>query len=283
MEVMALAINLAVNKRNAQLICEGHGLRVLMQRAFHYQDALIMKMIRNISQHDGEGTKNLFIEFIGDIADAVQRAEFEEFRVECLGILGNLNISDLDYVRMLEEYDLVPWMLERLRPGRSDDDLVLEIVVLLGTCASDTSAAMLICKSGLLTAMIDLLKAKQEDDEMVLQVVYVFHLLCSHEETRSFILQETDAVAYLIDLMHDKNPQVIKSKFEKKQALTNAKTCPSSKSQNLCKKCKIRKFLAFLATLFLYFHITGANLRVLPSKKVTSPCDQQQQQKLLNS
>ena len=46
LEIMALAINLAANKRNAQLICERHGLRVLMQRAFHYQDALIMKMIR---------------------------------------------------------------------------------------------------------------------------------------------------------------------------------------------------------------------------------------------
>ena len=65
LEVMALGINLAANKRNAQLICEGHGLRVLMQRAFHYQDALVMKMIRNISQHDGSGTKNQFIEFIG--------------------------------------------------------------------------------------------------------------------------------------------------------------------------------------------------------------------------
>jgi hypothetical protein len=37
LEIMSLAINLAANKRNAQLICEGHGLRVLMQRAFHYQ------------------------------------------------------------------------------------------------------------------------------------------------------------------------------------------------------------------------------------------------------
>ena len=46
-----------------------------MQRAFHYQDALIMKMVRNISQHDGM-TKTLFVEFIGDIADAVQRCFF---------------------------------------------------------------------------------------------------------------------------------------------------------------------------------------------------------------
>ena len=28
LEIMSLAINLAANKRNAQLICEGHGLRV---------------------------------------------------------------------------------------------------------------------------------------------------------------------------------------------------------------------------------------------------------------
>jgi len=56
--------------------------------------------------------------------------------------------------------------------------------------------------------MIDLLKAKQEDDEMVLQVVFVFHLLCSREPTRGFVLSETDAVAYLVDLLHDKNPQV---------------------------------------------------------------------------
>ena len=48
-------------------------LRVLMQRAFHYQDALIMKMVRNISQHDGM-TKTLFVEFIGDIADAIQES-----------------------------------------------------------------------------------------------------------------------------------------------------------------------------------------------------------------
>ena len=44
LEIMALAINLAANKRNAQLICEGHGLRVLMQRAFHYQASINLQM-----------------------------------------------------------------------------------------------------------------------------------------------------------------------------------------------------------------------------------------------
>ena len=52
-ELMALAINLATNKRNAQLICEGKGLRLLFKRAFKHKDSLLMKMLRNISQHDG--------------------------------------------------------------------------------------------------------------------------------------------------------------------------------------------------------------------------------------
>jgi hypothetical protein len=139
-----------------------------------------MKMIRNISQHDGP-TKHLFVEFLGDIADAVQRADGEDFRVECLGILGNLDLPDLDFERMLEEYSLVPWMKGRLEAAihgvdndeeeDAEDDLILEIVVFIGTCCSaDPAAAALICRSGMLAAMIDLLKAKQEDDEMVLQV-----------------------------------------------------------------------------------------------------------------
>lgn len=38
----------------------------------------------------------------------------------------------------------------------------------------------------------------------------MFHILCGHTETRNFLIRETEAVAYLIDLMHDKNPQVQK-------------------------------------------------------------------------
>lgn len=58
--LIALAVNLAANKRNAQLMCENDGLRKLVERAFQFQDCLLLKMIRNISQHDGP-TKMLFV------------------------------------------------------------------------------------------------------------------------------------------------------------------------------------------------------------------------------
>ena len=59
-ELMALCINLAANRRMAALICEGSGLKMLMTRAFKHRDSFIMKMLRNISQHDGD-TLSLFI------------------------------------------------------------------------------------------------------------------------------------------------------------------------------------------------------------------------------
>ena len=64
-------------------------------------------------------------------------------------------------------------MKQKLIPGNNrhgEDDLILEVVVFIGTCAKDTFAAQYICKSNTLECLIDLLKAKQEDDEIVLQV-----------------------------------------------------------------------------------------------------------------
>ena len=43
--------------------------------------------------------------------------EHEEFSLECLGILGNLTIPDLDYELLLREYDLVTWIKEKIQPG----------------------------------------------------------------------------------------------------------------------------------------------------------------------
>ena len=94
----------------------------------------------------------------------------DEFVLECVGILGNLTLPDLDFTRLLKEFEMVNWMRSRLMPNSWEDDLILEIVVFIGTCASDESAAIYLCKSDMLPSLIDLLKAKQEDDEIVLQV-----------------------------------------------------------------------------------------------------------------
>ncbi|XP_053543194.1 kinesin-associated protein 3b isoform X1 [Ictalurus punctatus] len=208
-ELISFCINLAANKKNAQIICEGNGLKMLMKRALKFKDPLLMKMIRNISQHDGP-LKQLFLDYVGDLAAQISPEEDEEFVIECLGTLANLTIPDLDWELLLREYNLVPYLKERLKPGSAEDDLILEVVILIGTVSMDDSCAAMLAKSGIIPALIELLNAQQEDDEFVCQIVYVFYQMVFHQATRDVIIKDTQAPAYLIDLMHDKNAEIRK-------------------------------------------------------------------------
>uniref|UniRef100_A0A7N8YB68 Kinesin-associated protein 3a n=1 Tax=Mastacembelus armatus TaxID=205130 RepID=A0A7N8YB68_9TELE len=175
-ELISLCINLAANKSNAQVMCEGTGLKMLMKRAVKLKDVLVMKMIRNLSQHNGP-TKSLFLDHVGDLAAQISEQEAEEFVIECLGTLANLTIPDLDWELVLKEYNLVPYLKNRLKPGSAEDDLILEVVIMIGTVSTDDSCAAMLAKSGIIPALIVLLN---------------------------------EAPAYLIDLMHDNNAEIRK-------------------------------------------------------------------------
>ena len=90
------------------------------------------------------------------------------------------------------------------------DDIVLDTIVYLGTCAYDELCALLFCRAKVVLSLIELLKDKQEDDEIVLQIIYVFQQILQHESTREYMINETESPAYLIDLMHDKNEAIRK-------------------------------------------------------------------------
>uniref|UniRef100_A0A7N8Y7T3 Kinesin-associated protein 3-like n=1 Tax=Mastacembelus armatus TaxID=205130 RepID=A0A7N8Y7T3_9TELE len=189
-ELISICINLAANIRNAQLMCEGNGLKMLMKRALKMKDCLLMKMIRNISQHDGL-TKPLFIDYVGDLAAEIRADEEEEWVLECLGTLANLTLPDLDWELVLREYNLVPYLKDRLKPGSAEDDLILEVVIMIGTVSIDDACAAMLAKSGIIPALIELLNAKQEDDEFVCQIVYVFYQMVFHQATRDVIIKDT--------------------------------------------------------------------------------------------
>ncbi|XP_038570903.1 kinesin-associated protein 3a isoform X1 [Micropterus salmoides] len=208
-ELLSLCINLAANKNNAQVICEGNGLKMLMKRAVKLKDGLVMKMIRNLSQHNGP-TKSLFLDHVGDLAAQISEVEAEEFVIECLGTLANLTLPDLDWALVLKEYNLVPYLKDRLKPGSAEDDLILEVVIMIGTVSMDDSCAAMLAKSGIIPALIELLNAQQEDDEFVCQIVYVFYQMVFHKATRDVLIKDTQAPAYLIDLMHDNNAEIRK-------------------------------------------------------------------------
>ncbi|XP_036317889.1 kinesin-associated protein 3, partial [Rhagoletis pomonella] len=208
LDLIALCINLSLNKRNAQIMVEGNRLHDLMDRAFKYQDSLLMKLLRNLSQQEALQPK--FIDYVGDLARILTICDDEAFVVECLGILGNLSLADLDYSQILQNFQLIPWIRDVLVPGAKLDDMVLDTIVYLGTCAHDELCALLFCRAKVVLSLIELLKAKQEDDEIVLQIIFVFQQILRHESTREYMIKETESPAYLIDLMHDKNAEIRK-------------------------------------------------------------------------
>ncbi|XP_052790502.1 kinesin-associated protein 3-like [Mya arenaria] len=233
-ELLALCINLAANKRTAQIICEGQGLKMLMKRAFKFRDPLLMKMIRNISEHDGP-TKNLFIDYISDLAEAVLNTEEEDFSLECLGVFGNLTIPDLDYELILKEYELIPWIKHKLQRGGAEDDWMLQVIILVGTVCNDDISARMLAETNIIQSLIELLNEKQEDDEMVCQIVYVFYQMIFHESTREVIIKDTQAPAYLIDLMHDKNAEI-------RKVCDNTLDIISEFDEEWAKKIQLEKF-----------------------------------------
>lgn len=62
---------------------------------------------------------HLLQDHVGDLAAQISEEEAEEFVIECLGTLANLTISDLDWALLLKEYNLVPYLKDRLKPGVS--------------------------------------------------------------------------------------------------------------------------------------------------------------------
>ncbi|PAA50977.1 hypothetical protein BOX15_Mlig016361g2 [Macrostomum lignano] len=209
-EVMSLAVNLACDPTLAEVLAgkDGKGIRIFMKRAFRFKDSVLMKMLRNISEHESEKLKMLFVNYISDLGRViVDPGDYgDDFALECLGILANLNIPDLDFRLIIEEYDLVEWIRKQLQPGaQTPDDVVLQVIILVGTICNDDSCARLLAEAQVVQTLIELLNAKQEDDEVVCQIVFVFYQLIFHETTRNILIKETQAPAYLIDLMHDKN------------------------------------------------------------------------------
>ena len=99
----------------------------------------------------------------------------------------------LQYSHFFLFRQLVPWLKTQLGALSSPaaDDVVLEVVILIGTVCADPPAALMLVTEGIVQLLIDLLNAKQEDDEVVLQIVYVFYQLVLHADTKNILIKDT--------------------------------------------------------------------------------------------
>ncbi|XP_014358361.2 kinesin-associated protein 3 [Papilio machaon] len=210
--LLAVCVNLAWCERAAQQMAAEGRLRELLARAFRHRNAMLMKLVRNLSHHTH--TKPLFVEFVGDIAGAVTSEEApEEFVIECLGTLSNILClsNNIDIYAVVERYNLIPCIMKILDPeNERDPELVLEGVVAAGALAAEERAARALAAARGGHALVELLRLRQADDEHVLQTAFAFRQMLSHLAAADYLVNQTEAPAYLIDLMQDKNVEIRK-------------------------------------------------------------------------
>ncbi|EFJ41855.1 hypothetical protein VOLCADRAFT_77409 [Volvox carteri f. nagariensis] len=208
-ELIALAVNLTQNPRNAETLCEGDRFDKMIRRAFQTCDELMFKVLRNLSQQDGLAIKRRFGPYVEQLVTLLRAPDITaELFVEVLGCLANLYIPEFDFLGLVRKHDLLTFLATYAQPGAVDDDILLEVVMFVGVLCNEGTAP-LICQSGLVATLFTLMGDKKEDDEFVLQIAFTFHKFLLHDETRTMLLSNTQQVVfYLVDLLQDKNKEV---------------------------------------------------------------------------
>ncbi|KXZ50592.1 hypothetical protein GPECTOR_16g767 [Gonium pectorale] len=208
-ELIALAVNLTQNPRNAETLCEGDRFDKMIRRAFQTCDELMFKVLRNLSQQDGLPIKRRFGPYVEQLVTLLRAPDITaELFVEVLGCLANLYIPEFDFLGLVRKHDLLTFLATYAQPGAVDDDILLEVVMFVGVLCNEGTAP-LISQSGLVATLFTLMGDKKEDDEFVLQIAFTFHKFLLHDETRTTLLSNTQQVVfYLVDLLQDKNKEV---------------------------------------------------------------------------
>jgi hypothetical protein len=161
---IALLINLATVPANIQLICQNNQLKYLCKRAVKTSDVTLLKLLRIISLR--EEMKMEFLGYIDDILTIITKNPSTEMIVECLGILCNIGmLQNFDFQKSIKNYEILPFLVHTLKlktanePTALDenDDLLLEVIVLIGTMLNDSTVISKLIESGIPKLIVNLL------------------------------------------------------------------------------------------------------------------------------
>ncbi|KAG5175345.1 kinesin-associated protein [Tribonema minus] len=223
-ELAALAINLSLNERNAELMCAQRGLQHLMDRVVETRDPNLMKVVRNISQwtyglHASLANpereyrhRTLWSPSLEPLLELLTAAETEshDLLLEAMGTLSNLTHLDLPkgvgWAQVVSNYSLDSVLAKLLVPGMAQADVILEAVILLGALAHDAAAAALLGASTVLRCLPALWRDARGDAELRLQLLFAQWRLLMVKETREQLLYGTTAVSDMLEGLQSRHP-----------------------------------------------------------------------------
>lgn len=65
---------------------------------------------------------------MGDLAKVVNTAKDENFLLECLGIMSNLNFPDLDWCEIFKHFNMLAKLKDILKSNNAEPDLLLQVI-----------------------------------------------------------------------------------------------------------------------------------------------------------
>merc|ERR1711971_750517 len=144
--------------------------------------------------------------------------------VEVLGTLANMTLPNFPWYELCET-GLVDLLHRLLVPSFSEDDIVLECVMLIGNIALQRDSAQHLAGSRLPSMLQDILYEKRDDEEIVLQMLYTFHCLLIYEEVREVILEGTDIAACTMRFARSKNAPILEQAMATLQLVADHAGC----------------------------------------------------------
>nr|CCA26595.1 kinesinassociated protein putative [Albugo laibachii Nc14] len=213
-ELAALSVNLSLNARNAEFMCQRGGLEALVKRVIRTRDPLLIKVVRNISrwtyrlQEDLTDDKTykqkgLWAPLVVPLIElCVSHQEKHEFLIEILAILANLTPEDLapklSWDQLLLDHSLAPFITKLLVPGFSQDDVILEVVQWISTLCLEPKTIPLLVTPRFIRMLYAIFHGKAQDQELTQQLLFVFYRLLRYPETFDQIMDSLDLISDLV-------------------------------------------------------------------------------------
>jgi hypothetical protein len=217
-DLVALVINLATHPRAAEVMLDSGLFPQVMIRMLRNRDPLLCKVVRHISAH--EATLEPMCELLVSESVRMSRWMHEFVRmasvcsdnpdllVEVLGMLANVTLPHIPWGELCE-VGLIDLLTKLLVPGFSEDDVVLECVMIAGNLAMSQDAAQHIAGSRLPSMLQELLIEKREDEEIVVQLLFAFQCLLLEDTVRDYILQDTELSSCVMWFARARNANVL--------------------------------------------------------------------------
>lgn len=217
-ELVALCINLATAPTVAELMIDSGLWPQVVRRAIKAKDTLLFNVVRHVGSH--KRSRGRLVQMMQHdsavtamwMHDMVRLAASSEEDPDLLyEILGTLAVMESPYVKwqdICETTGLVDLLHRLLVSGFSDDDIVLECVILVGILAQDHECVSTLMGPKLWGVLQSLISSKRDDEEIMVQLVFAFRCLLLHEETRDTLLYDTEIPLGIIELARDRSEAV---------------------------------------------------------------------------